>query len=188
MWALAPGALSSCASGADAIPQPSTGEDGGKTGSSSSGGGTTIPFPSGAGSSGGGEDDASGADDTGSGNENDSSSNDTPDVATGDEDASAPDDASDDTGTLDVGVSEDTGTANEHDSGGGTVPCGGIPAWFAGTTATEVQNFGIKYTCMVEGWCSETGPAAIAAYEPGTGSAWDLAWIDEGACSAGGDE
>jgi hypothetical protein len=182
LWIVAPPALTSCASGADDIPTPITGDDAGKTGSGSSSG-ATIPFPEEAGSS---EDDAGNAEDTGSGFsddagddsgfEDDSASNNTPDVTNGGEDAPS----SDDTGVIDTGTSEDTGS--------GTVACGGVPAWFEGTTALEVQNFGIKYHCMVEGWCSQTGVAAVDAWEPGTGSAWQSAWTSEGPCSAGGDE
>jgi hypothetical protein len=60
--------------------------------------------------------------------------------------------------------------------------CSGLTEWTAGTTAQEVQHHGQKYRCLVPGWCSQTGSAAIAAYEPGTGSAWTQAWQSEGSC------
>ena len=182
LWVLAPPALSSCASGADDIPTPITGDDAGRMGSGLSGG-AMLPFPEEAGSSG---DDAGTAEDTGSGFsddapddssfEDDGSSNDTPDVTNGGDDAPS----SDDTGAPDTSISEDTGST--------TVACGGVPAWFEGTTAIEVQNFGIKYHCMVEGWCSQSGVAAVDAWEPGTGSSWQSAWTSEGPLSAAGDE
>jgi hypothetical protein len=61
---------------------------------------------------------------------------------------------------------------------GSSGSCGGIPAWFAGTTATQVQNKGETYACLVPGWCS----SGASAYEPGVGWAWQTAWKDSGAC------
>ena len=65
-----------------------------------------------------------------------------------------------------------------------TPTCNGLPEWFAGITATEVQHFGEKYSCLVSGWCSESSATAVAAYEPGKGWAWTQAWSDQGPCPA----
>jgi hypothetical protein len=178
VWGLASLALASCASGASDITAPDAGEDTGTPGASGvEAGGSTATD---AGSSG------TGAADAASSGEDVSSNND--DDANGEDDAATADDAfGEDAGAPDAEGSDDTGATNGNDSGG-SVPCGGIPEWFEGTTATEVQNLGTKYTCIVEGWCSLTGAAAVAAYEPGTGSAWQQAWNDAGACSAGGDD
>ncbi|WP_288842079.1 prepilin-type N-terminal cleavage/methylation domain-containing protein [uncultured Deefgea sp.] len=43
-----------------------------------------------------------------------------------------------------------------------------------------VKNLGRKYSCKVAGWCSLNGGGW--AYAPGTGTAWQQAWNDEGIC------
>lgn len=65
-----------------------------------------------------------------------------------------------------------------------TPTCNGLPEWFAGITAMEVQHFGEKYSCLVSGWCSEGSATAVAAYEPGKRWAWMQAWSDQGPCPA----
>jgi hypothetical protein len=92
--------------------------------------------------------------------------------------ASAPD-------AYEAGTSVDASDAAADDSGvdastSGT--CAGIPAWVEGTTASVVTNLGEKYTCITPGWCSLVGTSAVLAYEPGTGSAWQEAWKDDGPC------
>jgi hypothetical protein len=57
------------------------------------------------------------------------------------------------------------------------------PQYVAGTTyATNatVLNNGHTYQCTVGGWCSSS---AASYYAPGTGSAWQTAWNDLGACT-----
>jgi hypothetical protein len=102
------------------------------------------------------------------------------------EDASLPDSAPD--AEIDSGIPETSipdvhpvDSAAPSDSSV-TPTCNGLPEWFAGITATEVQHFGEKYSCLVSGWC--TSAAAVAAYEPGKGWAWMQAWSDEGPCPA----
>jgi hypothetical protein len=84
----------------------------------------------------------------------------------------------------------DSGEPGDDDSGDAALgtSCAGIPAWSDGTEAPAVVNFGEKYTCVVFGWCSLSGAAAVAAFEPGKGSDWQQAWMDDGPCveDAGG--
>ena len=124
---------------------------------------------------GGGEggDDATPADDAGD------------DATLGDDDGDATVDAAvgrADTGVVDAVVNGADTSITDAPVG---VACAGLPAWFPGTTALTVRNQGEKYTCLVEGWCSESNSAGVAAYEPGTGWAWTTAWQDAGPCGAG---
>lgn len=89
----------------------------------------------------------------------------------------------------------DAGQQTLHDAGAPpsndssvSVACGGIPAWFSGTTATKVENGGDVYECIQTGWCDVTGVAAVDAWEPGTGSDWQEAWMLVGPCAGGGDD
>lgn len=59
-------------------------------------------------------------------------------------------------------------------------------SWVEGTTDPSVSNLGEKYTCITPAWCSLAGVSAVLAYEPGTGSAWQLAWKDDGPCTDAG--
>jgi len=97
-------------------------------------------------------------------------------------------DASDAASAVDAyeaGTSMDASDATARDSGvdaSSSGICAGIPAWVEGTTASVVTNLGEKYTCITPGWCSLVGTSAVLAYEPGTGSAWQEAWTDDGPC------
>lgn len=61
--------------------------------------------------------------------------------------------------------------------------CSDLPTYNANTNFTngsEVQSDDSAYRCTVEGWCN-TGSWA---YEPGTGTYYQMAWEDLGACIA----
>jgi hypothetical protein len=93
-----------------------------------------------------------------------------------------------DSSPVDVTPPVDTGggtDANGTDATGtqdSSTTCGGLPEWFAGTTAQQVQHKGKRYTCIQPGWCDQSGTSAVLAWEPGVGSAWQQAWMDSGAC------
>jgi hypothetical protein len=174
-------ALASCASGSNdpetsdfgdsAIPPPTTTEDSGTPGN--------VDPDSGSPSS---------SEDSGSGSIPDATTSTDRDAAfavdstapSNPHDSAAPiDSAGPDTNVPDT-AAPDTGTTAKDS---GSASCDGLPQWVSGTTASEVQNLGEKYTCIVEGWCSLTGSSAVLAYEPGTGSAWQEAWEDSGPCN-----
>jgi hypothetical protein len=73
-----------------------------------------------------------------------------------------------------------TGSGGSGGSGSGT--CGGLPEWFAGTTAADVKHNGQRFHCTVAPWCSMTGASAVLAWEPGVGYAWSQAWELKGSC------
>jgi hypothetical protein len=101
------------------------------------------------------------------------------------EDASSPLDASspvDASSPLDVAAHADTGGGPDASGTVDAGSCGGWPAWFAGTTAQQVQNLGERYTCIQPGWCDQSGTSAVLAWEPGVGSDWQGAWKDSGPC------
>jgi hypothetical protein len=155
-----------------------------------------TPYPGNGDDDGGGaqeQRDARGSSDDATGNDarqlpgDDAAGDDASDDAAGDDagDDAAGDDASDDaSGDASDGGAVDSGADAPLDtgSGDGGVVCGGLPEWFAGTTAQHVKHNSEKYTCIVSGWCSQSTANAVAAYEPGRGWAWTQAWQDDGAC------
>lgn len=65
------------------------------------------------------------------------------------------------------------------------IGCGGIPQYSEGVTynaSDRVQNHNRVYQCRIHpytAWCSQGGP-----YTPGTGFAWDQAWLLIGPCQS----
>nr|WP_159466489.1 M60 family metallopeptidase [Scandinavium goeteborgense] len=63
-----------------------------------------------------------------------------------------------------------------------TVPAassGSHPAWVYGTqyqTGAVVQHKGKVFECIIDSWCSQTGPYSQLHYEPGVGLNWTMAW------------
>jgi hypothetical protein len=188
------GALASCATGVD---------DSGGSGDSGLSAHVTQAGEDGAAEAGGGGDDATipgedaGDPDGGVNAPLDSSSTEEPDSSSEMPDTWAPPplDASTRDSAADAAPIVDASpvdAALPHDAGGGGIDasgsqdagnCGGLPVWFAGTMAQEVQNGGERYTCKVPGWCDQTGVSAVDAWEPGVGTDWQDAWTDSGPCS-----
>jgi hypothetical protein len=76
--------------------------------------------------------------------------------------------------------------AGELATSSSSIACGGLPAWATGSYAggARVVHGGRAFECRpfpASGWCGLGGP-----YEPGVGWASADAWIDLGACDAGG--
>lgn len=64
-------------------------------------------------------------------------------------------------------------------SGEGDGSSGDYSTYSPGTEYTvgqTVEKDGSLYSCKVESWCSSDNTTMLAAYAPGTGSAWGLAW------------
>jgi hypothetical protein len=87
------------------------------------------------------------------------------------------------TGGAGTGGAMGTGGAGTGGAGGSGVGCSGTAEWRVGTykDGDEVRhgNPAHRYRCKpypFEGWCG------IAAYEPGNGGYWMMAWDDLGAC------
>jgi hypothetical protein len=180
------GALASCATGGLGVDGP--GDDSGT-------GGDVTPTSEDSGKGIGNEDatrsgvDAGALDSSGGPPPGDSSLEATdagppPPVDGSTQDASSPIEASpvDASSPVDVAPPVDTGGGTDASGTEDAGSCGGWPAWFAGTTAQQVQNLGERYTCIQPGWCDQSGTSAVLAWEPGVGSAWQQAWKDSGPC------
>jgi hypothetical protein len=73
-----------------------------------------------------------------------------------------------------------------NELGASAVACDGVPGWTLGSYSggAQVASVGHLFSCKpfpYSGWCGQS-----SAYEPGVGWAWGDAWVDLGACSAGG--